>query len=211
MKIIGYWMASLLDEHLPLPQEFVGHWRDDVRDVVCNYLENGALFETYRGHDCCRFLCGTPCEEMGNCEFTDGEWVWPYGLVHYVRHHSVVLPSEFVATATSGGDRKTFVKGDATLDFWIAWAQSRRSPKVRERLSEALAAARRAEPQFIESILAEIRRKEGEGSDKCTFRNCGSRVLLGRRVCARHTMSDSQLKDRCRQLYCLPVEILRSV
>src|SRR5712671_4557363 len=120
MKLIGYWMGSLLDAGLPLPQELSGEASESVRDALCAYLRGGRLFETYRGFSWCRFHCGTEDQEIGCREFTDGEWVWPEGLVHYVREHGVLLPEEFIARATSG----TEIGGSdanytASLDFWI--------------------------------------------------------------------------------------------
>ena len=35
---------------------------------------------------------------MGSTDQTDGEWVWPKGLAHYIEHHSVALPEEFIQT-----------------------------------------------------------------------------------------------------------------
>jgi len=29
---------------------------------------------------------------------TDGEWVWPEGLSHYVEYHNLILPDEVVQT-----------------------------------------------------------------------------------------------------------------
>ena len=41
----------------------------------------------------CR-LCG---RVNGSAEFTDGVYLWPEGLAHYVREHSVKLPNEVLA------------------------------------------------------------------------------------------------------------------
>jgi hypothetical protein len=35
---------------------------------------------------------------MGGRDLTDGVWMWPEGLAHYVERHAVRLPDEFVAT-----------------------------------------------------------------------------------------------------------------
>jgi uncharacterized protein (TIGR03067 family) len=53
------------------------------------------------GYSFCRFVCGTPDEEMGSADLHDGEWEWPEGLAHYVEHHSVLLPDEFIETMRS--------------------------------------------------------------------------------------------------------------
>jgi hypothetical protein len=50
------------------------------------------------GASWCRFVCGTPDKEMGTWDHLDAEWIWPAGLAHYVEHHAVRLPGEFVAT-----------------------------------------------------------------------------------------------------------------
>ena len=33
---------------------------------------------------------------MGSRDFSDGAWIWPEGLHHYVEIHSVRLPAEFI-------------------------------------------------------------------------------------------------------------------
>jgi hypothetical protein len=36
---------------------------------------------------------------MGCRDLTDGTWVWPEGLTHYVRVHHVALPASFLEHA----------------------------------------------------------------------------------------------------------------
>jgi len=55
----------------------------------------------YFGGSTCRFLCEN--KSVGNKELTDGVWVWPEGLAHYVEVHDVLLPSEFVNQARNNG------------------------------------------------------------------------------------------------------------
>ena len=111
-------MGSLRDEHLPLPQELAGDMSDSTRESVCKYLTSGKLFETYRGFSWCRFRCGVTDQTIGCREYTDGEWVWPEGLDHYVRTHHVVLPSEFVAAVTSSRPPSESSNGAGpSLDF----------------------------------------------------------------------------------------------
>lgn len=50
------------------------------------------------GYSYCRFECGIPDEEIGAGHYFDAEWIWPVGLVHYIEHHAVRLPDEFIAT-----------------------------------------------------------------------------------------------------------------
>ena len=52
-----------------------------------------------RTSDDCRF-----CNEFnGTGELTDGTYVWPEGLAHYVTEHNVRLPEGFVSHARSTG------------------------------------------------------------------------------------------------------------
>jgi predicted component of type VI protein secretion system len=74
---------------------------------------------------------------LGSADLTDGDWLWPEGLAHYIDSHSVCLPDEFVETMRSRcwqvpetlqaetlagllGHSGPF--GD--LSFWRAWAGS---------------------------------------------------------------------------------------
>jgi hypothetical protein len=128
LKLIGYWANGDDEESpLPLPQDLVGLMSIFVRDAVCKYLAAGQPYESYRGHSWCRFSCGVENREMGSKELTDGEWVWPEGLIHYVRVHSVVLPHEFIADATSGRTPHSAASRRASLDFWLEWAAHQKS------------------------------------------------------------------------------------
>jgi len=62
---------------------------------------------------------------MGHREFTDGTWVWPEGLVHYVERHGLPLPEEFLRTIeeNSGKPPQFGVSADTPIDreFWETW------------------------------------------------------------------------------------------
>ena len=204
MNLIGYWMETLNDTDLPLPHELIGEMPELARQAVCRYLSGGRLFESYRGLSWCRFYCGVNDREMGFREFTDGEWVWPEGLVHYVRSHNVVLPDEFITTATARLAPVKFDNGRPSLDFWLDWVAKRRTPSIRRRLTEALAAAHAAEPAVVEAIIEELRQREGEGIEQCNYEGCTQRVLNGKRICARHNLTKDELQWRTYHLYKLP-------
>jgi hypothetical protein len=56
-------------------------------------LRSGTIARSYKGLSRCRF-----CNELnGSTEFSDGVYIWPQGLVHYVDSHAVRLPKQFVA------------------------------------------------------------------------------------------------------------------
>ena len=203
-KLIGYWMRDLRDTDLPLPHELVGDIPELVKQAVCVYLTSGRLFEEYRGLSWCRFYCGVTHKEMGFREFTDGVWVWPEGLVHYVQTHNVVLPEEFIATATSGRATPESDHDSLTLDFWLLWTAKRQNPSIRRQLAEALAAARTAEPEFVDRIVEEVRQRQGEGHEQCNFEGCSQPALSHRRLCARHVILNYELQWRTAPLYQLP-------
>lgn len=60
---------------------------------MVEYLSRGHIARAYMGYSRCR-LCGI---ENGDLELTDGQYVWPDGLSHYVREHGVRLPASFEA------------------------------------------------------------------------------------------------------------------
>lgn len=93
---IGYWKDK--DQpHLPHPSDFVNQAiPDDLRNTVATYLENGNRFIAYLGFSWCRFKCGIADHQMGASCFTDGLYIWPEGLSHYIRVHDVWLPDTFV-------------------------------------------------------------------------------------------------------------------
>lgn len=97
---VGYWFSAN-DEHnahLPKPQNHVDKMWDPVeRDLVIAHLENGKVDNSFRGMSLCRF-CGM---WNGSEDITDGTYVWPSGLAHYLKEHTVRLPAAFVAHVRS--------------------------------------------------------------------------------------------------------------
>lgn len=122
LKLVGWWQSS--DEpYYPHPKHLVDpQWRKDDRDRIAAYLKEGQYCGGEFGYSYCRFGCfheenlkrerenagnedAFVCSEMswmstemGSSVKTDGVWVWPEGLSHYVEHHDVRLPDEFVST-----------------------------------------------------------------------------------------------------------------
>lgn len=177
LHLIGYWKESLGDAY-PLAEEVVGALPAHQRDAVAKYLEGGRLsIWTFMGHSKCRLGCpgANGCQEQ-----TDGKWIWPSGLVHYVRVHGVALPEEFVEDAC----RAAPVAGEPSLgdvvsdtNLWIEWARRRRRPEVEallrsayDELLRASAAARDAE---VESLVERF----GLGDRPCATDRCGRRAL----------------------------------
>ncbi len=124
---IGFWRSSN-EVELPTPQSLVrpGWLSDSDKQSLISYLEGGDTYETWRGQSWCRFRCDG---DLGCRDFTDGVWIWPEGLAHYVEKHDVILPDKFVTHCRIS---KWVIPDDASsrlarthdYDFsdWIAWA-----------------------------------------------------------------------------------------
>ena len=93
-KIIGYWREPQ-DRDLPDPRDLIDpDWDPTTRRRVCAYLSRPTFVQPYvsAGFSRCRF-----CKELnGSGELSDGVYVWPDGLVHYIRDHQVRLPDDVV-------------------------------------------------------------------------------------------------------------------
>jgi hypothetical protein len=101
LRAFGYWgdtrIGSPSGTVFIAPQSLVGTYEsEEVRDRVMSYLDRGHKLVGWLGYSHCRFNCGKPDHEMGSCDLTDGIWVWPEGLSHYVRSHAVQLPTQFL-------------------------------------------------------------------------------------------------------------------
>ena len=219
MKLIGYWIEDLKDEEFCAPQEVVGFLSPEVRTRLANYLDAGAvdMGNSQFGFSWCRFFCGASDKAMGSKELTDGCWIWPEGLSHYVRAHGILLPEEFVAhalangSARSGADSQPVVWGDSPdMDYWLDWCAARRSPKFLERVrrarSEAEARAQVVKEEEIQRMVAEEIACHGLGEEHCIFVGCGEKVLSGMKLCARHVLRDTD--DMAFECYDLTPELL---
>jgi hypothetical protein len=111
---IGYWRPapSGIPADWPDPASFVdASWDADLRDMVADYLDCGFVCRAFMGLSPCR-LCG---QSNGALELTDGTFLWPSGLAHYVRDHQVRLPGEFVQHVERFTDQ---LEGAAVDDAW---------------------------------------------------------------------------------------------
>lgn len=92
LVLIGYWRSDRHPEW-PDPRDFVDpRWDQEERHVTRHYLSSGTVARAYMGLSECR-LCGA---QNGALEFTDGTFLWPQGLAHYVDEHAVRLPQRIV-------------------------------------------------------------------------------------------------------------------
>lgn len=97
--LIGYWRSEVgdgcaADGQWPSPTDFVDPgWDEDDRDQVADYLARGFVIRAYMGYSPCR-ICG---RDNGSLELSDGTYVWPEGLAHYLVEHGVRPPEPFVS------------------------------------------------------------------------------------------------------------------
>jgi hypothetical protein len=131
MRGIGYWRNEHEEEfrECPLPQNLVDRsWQAGELTRVIAYLASGRVYEVYRGYSHCRFRCGIESRLMGSCDLTDGSWVWPQGLAHYVETHAVALPDEFVThCAENDWVVPAWKRSPTALDlaYWVSWSKAR--------------------------------------------------------------------------------------
>lgn len=118
--MVGYWVGDV-HRDFPDPSMLTDHvWDQSVQKDVVDYLQSGFIAGIWAGHASCR-LCGA---HLGYRDLSDGEFVWPEGLDHYVSIHSVWLPESFVAHVRSTLD--ALDRAERTSTWWVASVTSRR-------------------------------------------------------------------------------------
>lgn len=93
VKRVGFWWSKM-EPWLPRAQDHVdASWNLHERAMVIRYLERPThKSEAFFGESNCRF-----CGKANGCrDVTDGVYVWPDGLSHYLRSHGVKPPAEFI-------------------------------------------------------------------------------------------------------------------
>ncbi|MBZ5710461.1 hypothetical protein [Nannocystis pusilla] len=124
MRAVGYWRDEWHGDY-PEPQALVATDQDPGQlRRIADWLRRGEVFAAWRGLSFCRFDCGIADAHMGSRCLTDGVWVWPEGLAHYVEVHQLLLPDEFVERALRDAPIAGAVRAEVEPDdaFWIAWA-----------------------------------------------------------------------------------------
>ena len=99
LKRVGFWWSPE-EFDLPHPRDYVDpSWDASERDRVLTYLKKSyTLTRFYCGYSWCRFGCsgGESWSTMGHGECTDGVWLFPEGFLHYLQHHEVKPPPDFL-------------------------------------------------------------------------------------------------------------------
>lgn len=101
--------------------------------VTLEYFSSGTRVRQYMGYSRCRF-CG---EMNGSAELTDGTYIWPEGLAHYLCDHNMRLPQVLVdcqrrPTARDVGDERRG-SGMVAKPEWAIGA----TPRCREPIGRA--------------------------------------------------------------------------
>jgi hypothetical protein len=104
MPCVGYWRAPEQPD-LPHPGDFVdASWDAEERRKVIEYLDDAYQISMFSfGPSWCRMGCAGFPKDIGTQDLTDGVWLFPEGLVHYVRHHAV-RPAEAFLEHLRGRD-----------------------------------------------------------------------------------------------------------
>jgi hypothetical protein len=121
LSLIGYWRTEGdWASDYPDPREWVDpEWDEDERHATWFYFASGTLFRTFMGFSL-RRICG---QNNGAVEYTDGTYVWPEGLAHYIYDHAVRLPDELVAHARR---RLGAVEGREVVSEWWVGATAKK-------------------------------------------------------------------------------------
>lgn len=92
---IGYWHNDY-ETDLPDPGKFIDEaWNEEERQAILKYLRSAPPMPyAAMGVSWCRFRCDV--SHLGALEFTDGKYIWPEGLPHYIDEHKVKLPQEVI-------------------------------------------------------------------------------------------------------------------
>ena len=104
LRPVGYWRSDMQPE-LPHPAAHVdAGWAGEERQATLDYLRRGAVCRRWHGYATCR-LCSQSGRELGDADITDGSWIWPEGLPHYLEQHAVRPPEPFLCHLRERGFR----------------------------------------------------------------------------------------------------------
>lgn len=99
--LVGYW-RSKMESGWPDPAWFIDEaWSRSEAAAVVEHVQRGEPVAVAAGVDWCRFRCSR--EHLGTAMLSDGTYVWPQSLVHYMLAHAVRPPDEFVLHAGRAG------------------------------------------------------------------------------------------------------------
>ncbi|MGC4118711.1 MAG: DUF4339 domain-containing protein [Myxococcales bacterium] len=145
-RAVGYWRDQPSDG-LPDPGPLCRCWPFGSKDARA--LSAGFVVAQWRGCSWCRAVWWRrgPCADakMGSADLSDGVFVWPEGLSHYVTVHRLRLPEWFlerVGSTTVAPQVQEALRGLPSVllryDFteWRAWASEQGCPGARPRTAD---------------------------------------------------------------------------
>lgn len=165
LHAIGYWYSTY-EPHLPHPIANQSRRDPPTRDAVRAHLQRGEVWMAFSGHSYCR-LCDCNDASMGSCDLTDGVWIWPQGLTHYLDTHDIELPATFLDHVASGSriDERPLallreLHASISRERWLAWAREAGAmnepwlapvPEPLQRYSEVLSSSPTADGWYVTS------------------------------------------------------------
>ena len=200
-RAIGFWKdPDLEDDRFRHPIAFADPaWRIAERQLVADYLRSGHRTDSYMGYSWCRFGCGIDSSEMGTSDLSDGVWLWPEGLPHYVLEHAVRLPEDFLRHVRRQGGKmpqeQPVARDDRAYDlkFWIEWCTGHVNPDSGYReieASEREAAVLQEKRELFDFEVQRLEDRFGVSEQTCTRDGCQNGALVGQALCAQHAVGD---------------------
>jgi hypothetical protein len=93
LRAVGYFSNGGGGRLPDVRSQIDSFWEPQRKPRILIYLRNGAVFENRPGTTRC-LLCPS---DLPQRDLTDGVWLWPEGLAHYVEKHNVRVPDGMVA------------------------------------------------------------------------------------------------------------------
>lgn len=130
---IGYWNNKRSSENRFIwPQELVQKDITDDMASLASYLSKGSEAIHWMGYSSCR-ICGLT---LGVSCLTDGVYIWPEKLEHYILEHKISLPIDFLQHAQKNKWKveKTnyngLYDGKIKWGYWINWCKKNRNSQL---------------------------------------------------------------------------------
>jgi hypothetical protein len=199
LEVLGWWFHERAPDQWPRPQRLVRRWNANDRALVLRYLRAGRKLVRYAATSRCRFACGV--QHVGRRDLTDGTFVWPDGLAHYVERHRIALPAHFVAHVRANDGRVApFVlpkvrRGLYDTAPWLRWARAQRA-------CVDLRGWQRPTPARAHEVSAEIERAHGRSPVGAEIVLCRRRprTVVAQLANGALLVADLRRGGRCRRL-----------
>lgn len=95
-KWFGFWQVDAEnDAHLPLLETWIAPaWQPEDREELLSYIENAPLVVASSNLKSPCLICGAL---QNSSDFrSDGDWLWPADLAHYISQHRVRIPDSMI-------------------------------------------------------------------------------------------------------------------